>query len=359
MTELVVEAVRKSLGRQQVLKGAGFTAEKGSVTALLGASGSGKSTLLRCIAGLEHPESGRILIGGQPVFDGAAGLSVPPERRQVGFVFQSYALWPHRTVEENVAYGLRLRKVERQEQRRKVADILEIMGLGALASRYPAQLSGGQQQRVAICRALVYRPQVLLLDEPLSNLDQKLREEARYWIRKLILELQMCAILVTHDQTEALAVADHIMLLQEGAIVERGTPQGLYANPQTFHAANFIGTNNVVEGRLAQAGDGSQLIAGDGWAVPGVLQGGLAGVGVGEGSGAAAKAVVRSEEVEVCDAGAAEALEMQLLDSIYLGDRWEYRCARGGLHIKAYGNRQLPAGPVGVRLPREKVWIFA
>lgn len=354
MTELVVDSVRKILGQQQVLKDASFSAEKGTITALLGASGSGKSTLLRCIAGLERPESGRIAIAGQLVCDCDAHVSVPLERRQVGFVFQSYALWPHRTVEDNVAYGLRLRGVPASERQQKIGKILAQMDLAHLAQRYPAQLSGGQQQRVAICRALVYEPKILLLDEPLSNLDQKLRDEARYWIRKLIRDLQICAILVTHDQNEALAVADTIMLLQEGAIVERGAPQALYANPGTFYAARFIGTSNVVKGRFERAPDGSHVIVGDGFELPGILQGGVSW----EGS-CKAKAVIRSEEVCLVPEGAPDAVEMELVDSIFLGDRWEYRLARGGLQLKAYGGGGLPHGSTMVRIPRNKVWIFA
>lgn len=354
MTELVVDSVRKTLGQQQVLKDASFSAEKGTITALLGASGSGKSTLLRCIAGLERPESGRIAIAGQLVLDCDAHVSVPPERRQVGFVFQSYALWPHRTVEHNVAYGLRLRGVPASERQQKIGEILAQMDLAHLAQRYPAQLSGGQQQRVAICRALVYGPKILLLDEPLSNLDQKLRDEARYWIRKLILDRQICAILVTHDQNEALAMADTIMLLQEGAIVERGAPQALYANPGTFYAARFIGTSNVVEGRFERTPDGSHVIVGDGFELTGILQGGVSW----EGS-CKAKAVIRSEEVCLAPEGGPDAVEMELVDSIFLGDRWEYRLARGGLQLKAYGGGGLPHGSTMVRIPRNKVWIFA
>src|SRR4030095_3363605 len=208
MTELVVSDVRKNLGGLPILQGATFSAEKGRILALLGASGSGKTTLLRCIAGLERPEAGRITISGKTVFDGSDDIALPPEARAIGLVFQSYALWPHRTVAENVGYGLKLRGANSAEIQVRVAAILEKLGLAALAARYPDQLSGGQQQRVAICRALVYEPKVLLLDEPLSNLDAKLREEARFWIRKLILELGTCAIMVTHDQAEALAMGD-------------------------------------------------------------------------------------------------------------------------------------------------------
>ncbi len=184
MTDLVVDSVHKTLGSMHILKGASFTAEKGKIIALLGASGSGKTTLLRCMAGLEVPEQGRITIGGKTVFDGPEKIAVPPEQRNIGLVFQSYALWPHKTVVENVAFGLKLRGVSPADIGKRVQATLDQLGLGHLGERYPFQLSGGQQQRVAICRALVYEPSVILLDEPLSNLDAKLREEARFWIRK-------------------------------------------------------------------------------------------------------------------------------------------------------------------------------
>ncbi|HET7412615.1 MAG TPA: ABC transporter ATP-binding protein, partial [Pararhizobium sp.] len=177
MSELVVENVQKWLGGLQILKGASFTAERGSILALLGASGSGKTTLLRCVAGLVQPEIGRIRIGDKTVLDHEKGLVVAPEKRNIGLVFQSYALWPHRTVKENVGYGLKLRGVDKVEMGKRIQNILDKLGLGHLADRYPSQLSGGQQQRVAICRSLIYEPRVLLLDEPLSNLDAKLREE--------------------------------------------------------------------------------------------------------------------------------------------------------------------------------------
>ncbi|MCZ4088594.1 ABC transporter ATP-binding protein [Sinorhizobium psoraleae] len=194
MTELVVSNIQKWLGGLQILKGASFTAQRGSIVALLGASGSGKTTLLRCVAGLEQPEVGQIVIGGKTVLDGERNWRFRRSSATSASSFQSYALWPHRTVKENVGYGLKLRGVAQPDIEKRVQAILDRMGLGHLADRFPSQLSGGQQQRVAICRALVYEPRVLLLDEPLSNLDAKLREEARYWIRKLILDLEICAI---------------------------------------------------------------------------------------------------------------------------------------------------------------------
>ncbi|CDX35659.1 Fe(3+) ions import ATP-binding protein FbpC [Mesorhizobium plurifarium] len=354
MTELIVNNVQKWLGGLQILKGASFTAERGSIVALLGASGSGKTTLLRCIAGLEQPEIGRIVIGDKTVLDGERKIGLPPEQRNIGLVFQSYALWPHRNVRDNVGYGLKLRGVPQAEIASRVQAILDRLGLGHLAERYPSQLSGGQQQRVAICRALVYEPRVLLLDEPLSNLDAKLREEARYWIRKLILDLEICAILVTHDQSEALAAADNILLLQDGRIVQQGTPQDIYSNPNSFYSADFLGANNIVKGRIQKRSGRSTVIAGNGWSLNGTVR-----EANGLGDSDEARAVIRVEQISVSDSPAPEGIEMHLDDSIYLGDKWEYRLRRGDFAAKAHGPRQMPSGKVWARIPAESVWVFA
>ncbi|SEQ10990.1 iron(III) transport system ATP-binding protein [Devosia sp. YR412] len=353
MTELIVENVQKWLGGLQILKGASFTATRGSIVALLGASGSGKTTLLRCIAGLEQPEIGKIVIGGKTVLNGEAKLALPPEQRNIGLVFQSYALWPHRTVRDNVGYGLKLRGVNGDETAKRVQAILDRMGLGHLADRFPSQLSGGQQQRVAICRALVYEPRVLLLDEPLSNLDAKLREEARYWIRKLILDLEICAILVTHDQGEALAAADNILLLQDGRIVQEGAPHEIYTNPNSFYSADFLGANNIVNGKIERVDGGIAVFGGNGWTLGGTVRGGGP-----VSAGSDARAVIRVEQIAVSDQPAPDAIEMELDDSIYLGDKWEYRLRRGDFAARAHGTRKMEPGKVYARIPAESVWVF-
>ncbi|MFS8039002.1 ABC transporter ATP-binding protein [Xanthobacter sp. AM11] len=351
MTELVVSNVHKYLGGHHILKGAAFEAERGSIVSLLGASGSGKTTLLRCIAGLEQPEVGQMRIGETVLFDSERRFVLPPEKRNIGLVFQSYALWPHRTVMENVAYGLKLRGIDKVSAGKKVQATLEKIGLGHLADRYPDQLSGGQQQRVAICRALVYEPRVLLMDEPLSNLDAKLREEARYWIRKLILDLEICGVLVTHDQAEALAASDNILLLRNGVIVQEGAPQEIYTQPETFYAADFLGANNVAEGRIRRTARGA-VIEGVDWTLDGVLR----GIGGQEGMG---KAVIRVEQIAVHATSAPDRIEMSLEACLYLGDRWEYRLSFGDLKVKAFGSRTLAAGSrVFVEIPRDSVWLF-
>jgi len=201
MAELTVENLHLTYGTNPILKGVSLTLNQGEVVSLLGPSGSGKTTLLRAVAGLEAPHQGRIMLRDRTIFDGATHLEVPAEARNLGLVFQSYALWPHKTVFDNVAFGLKLRKVGSGEIATRVKKALDELSLGHLAERFPHQLSGGQQQRVAIARALVYNPPVILMDEPLSNLDAKLREEARAWLRDLIVTMRLSSLVVTHDQS--------------------------------------------------------------------------------------------------------------------------------------------------------------
>ncbi|MGI1607723.1 ABC transporter ATP-binding protein, partial [Klebsiella michiganensis] len=250
MIELSVENLHLTYGDNPVLKGVSMELKRGEVVSLLGPSGSGKTTLLRAVAGLEKPTSGIITIGKTRVYDGNPRSEIPAEARNLGLVFQSYALWPHKTVFENVAYPLKLRKVAAAEIKQRVQTVLEQLGLGHLGSRHPHQLSGGQQQRVAIGRALVYNPPVILLDEPLSNLDAKLREEARVFLRELIVKLGLSALMVTHDQNEAMAISDRILLLNNGVIEQQGTPQEMYGSPRTLFAAEFMGSNNRLHGTV-------------------------------------------------------------------------------------------------------------
>src|SRR5437762_8333933 len=271
---LVVHGVHKRLGENDILKGVSFELRRGEVVALLGPSGSGKTTLLRAIAGLDHPDRGSIVLADQPLFDRERGVEVPAERRNLGLVFQSYALWPHRTVFENVAYPLVLRSKDAGDIERRVHEALTNLGLSALSQRLPHQLSGGQQQRVAIARALVYNPPVVLMDEPLSNLDAKLREEARAWLRELIVRLGLSALVVTHDQTEAMAMSDKILLLNSGRIEQQGTPEEMYSDPVTLFTADFMGSNNRLTGKIVEISNGSALLAGAGWRLWGAAKAG-------------------------------------------------------------------------------------
>lgn len=227
---------------------------RGEMLALVGASGSGKTTLLRCLAGLETPDGGRIRIGDRDVFSASQAIDVPVERRDVGLIFQTYALWPHLTVERNVAYPLERRKLPAAQIRSRVADHLDRVECAALAHRYPHELSGGQQQRIALARALVYEPAVVLFDEPLSNLDPSLREHLRAQIRDLQRRVGFTGVYVTHDQAEAFYVGDHIALLSQGELLQTGTPDEIFKSPANPLAARFAGATNAAEGDLVDAG---------------------------------------------------------------------------------------------------------
>jgi iron(III) transport system ATP-binding protein len=220
--------------------------ESGAFFTLFGPSGCGKSTLLRCVAGLETPDAGDISIGGAEVFSSRGGSFVPPNRRRIGMVFQSYAIWPHMTVLQNVAFPLQVRKQPNVRERARAA--LETVGLAALEKRYASMLSGGQQQRVALARAIVADPAVLLLDEPLSNLDAALRDQMRAELQSLQKRIGLTAVYVTHDQTEALSMSDRIAVMSEGRIVEAGTPEELYYRPRAAFTARLIGGANVFRG---------------------------------------------------------------------------------------------------------------
>ena len=241
-------------GEVRALRGVSFEVGKGELFTLLGPSGCGKTTTLRCIAGLEQPLSGEIFIDERAVSSAAGGVFIAPERRHIGMVFQSYAIWPHMTVFQNVAYPL-AKEAGRGETKERVARILERLSLGSLADRLAPNLSGGQQQRVALARALVARPQVLLLDEPLSNLDAKLREQMRLELKALQEALGITTVYVTHDQEEALALSDRIGLMHEGALLEVGAPPELYLRPAHRVTADFLGTANFVTGTVERSGD--------------------------------------------------------------------------------------------------------
>ena len=227
---------------------------EGSFFTLLGPSGCGKSTTLRCVAGLETPDGGTIRIGGETVFSSHEKIALPTFRRDIGMVFQSYAIWPHMTVFDNVAYPLRIKKLTRAEVRRKVEKSLTAVGLAHLADRPAPNLSGGQQQRVALARALVREPKALLLDEPLSNLDAKLREQMRAEIKRLQSRLGVTTLYVTHDQTEALAVSDHIAVMNGGKIVDLGRPRDIYFRPSSGFTADFVGLANRFNARVTDRG---------------------------------------------------------------------------------------------------------
>ena len=248
MEQVRVEAqqIELAYGATSVLRGISFDVEPGEFFALLGPSGSGKSTLLRLIAGFNQHQAGRLLIGGRDV------TGIPPWKRNVGMVFQNYALWPHLTVARNVAFGLEERKLPRDEVRRRTHAALDLVGLSGYGERRPNQLSGGQQQRVALARTLAIEPQVLLLDEPLSNLDAKLRVQMRQELRRLHKRLGITTIFVTHDQEEAMTICDRIAVMDEGVIQQIGSPVQLFDHPTNRFVAEFVGSVNLYEGEFRE-----------------------------------------------------------------------------------------------------------
>src|SRR5471030_3078287 len=351
MIELSVDNLHLTYGDNPVLKGVTMDLKRGEVVSLLGPSGSGKTTLLRAVAGLEKPTQGRIVIGKNTVYDGTSRSEIPAEERNLGLVFQSYALWPHKTVFENVAYPLKLRKVASTELNQRVQAVLEQLGLGHLGKRHPHQLSGGQQQRVAIGRALVYNPPVILLDEPLSNLDAKLREEARAFLRELIVRLGLSALMVTHDQDEAMAISDRILLLNNGKIEQQGSPQSMYETPDTLFTAEFMGSNNRLPGKVLQR-DGQQVrLLVDGATMQGVARG--------ANTGTEATTMIRVEEVKISATQVENAVQLPLLTCMYLGDRWECLFQHEGgdnISLRAYSRHKLDPGKYWLHMPADKLW---
>jgi iron(III) transport system ATP-binding protein len=351
MAELVAQDIHVRYGKNDVLKGVSARFGDGEIVALLGRSGSGKSTLLRAIAGLETPVAGRITVADRVLFDSEARINLPPEARELGLVFQSYALWPHKTVAANVAYPLKLRKRPAAEIDQAVSEVLAGVGLEAYAARYPSELSGGQQQRVALARALVYSPPLILLDEPLSNLDAKLREEARLFIREVIKTRKLTAVFVTHDQVEAMAIADRIMLLDQGRIVQQGAPEALYSQPESLFVADFMGVNNRVEGKIVARGEGLVQIA--------VGDQRLWGVDKTDGRSDAGTGLVRVEQVGVGEGQGDNHIQAALETSLYLGGRWEHVFrAPGGARVRAETQRPLAPTAYALHVPREHLWVF-
>ncbi len=245
------KSYRTDRGMVRAVQRLSFSMSPGEFLTLLGPSGCGKTTTLRCVAGLEIPDRGEVRIDETPVFSSSKGIMVPIERRDIGMVFQSYAIWPHMSVFENVAFPLKTRKgFSRKEIRTRVEECLRLVQMDEFIFRPATQLSGGQQQRVALARALIKEPKLLLLDEPLSNLDAKLREEMRLEIKELAKRLGMTMLYVTHDQVEALAMSDRILVMRDGAILQQGSPTEIYTSPQSQFVASFIGAANFLEGQV-------------------------------------------------------------------------------------------------------------
>ena len=344
MVEVRVENVRKTYGKVEALKGVSLNFRSGALTAILGPSGCGKTTLLRSIAGFIEVDAGRIFFESEEV------TGLPPQRRGTAMVFQNYALWPHMTIFQNVAYGLRLQKVPAEEIQRRVRKVLELVEIGNLAdveSRKPSALSGGQQQRVALARALVVEPKVLLMDEPLSNLDAKVRQRLRVELRRLQRQVGITAIYVTHDQEEALALADTVVLMDQGTIVQTGTPQEIYLRPTTAFAAEFLGVSNQLEG---EATDGKLVLAGQPMPYAGPVRGKATVI--------FRASDIQMEEPSVLPRPGTVALNGVLEESLFLGAHYRHYIRLGAMVVMADSPERRPAGPVRLVLPSEKVQVF-
>lgn len=262
MTGISIGGLTKSYGDVQAVKGVDLEVKDGEFVTLLGPSGCGKTTTLRCVAGLEVPSSGTIQLGSEIVFD--KRVTVPVHRRSIGMVFQSYAIWPHMTVRQNVRFPLKMRKMSSSEGVKRVDEALTAVGLGSYGDRYPSELSGGQQQRVALARALVAKPDVLLYDEPLSNLDATLREQMRYELKRIHLDSGTTSLYVTHDQDEALVLSDRMCLMKDGVIVQEGHPRDVYERPLSRFAVEFLGAANIITLAEARASSNTVIMEGGG-----------------------------------------------------------------------------------------------
>ena len=329
-----VTGLTKRFGEVTAVNDVSFAIAEREFFTLLGSSGCGKTTTLRCVAGLESGDAGRIAIGGETVFDAAAGIDVGSERRAIGMVFQSYAVWPHMSVFDNIAYPLRIKRVGREAIARRVADVLAILDMAKLGARMPSQLSGGQQQRVALGRALAMNPKVLLLDEPLSNLDAKLRESMRAELKQIQKETGLPILYVTHDQVEALAMSDRIAVMAHGVVHQLAPPDAIYRRPATRFVLDFVGAVNTLpcrivgeaDGRIELAlADGSRLTMPTPPAVPDAAELELA---------------VRPEDVDVHPPTAGLPSARVILQS-FIGTGFDYRLSLGGATVRAQTGKQV------------------
>ena len=354
--DLIIEGLTKQFATASsvAISDINLTVKEGSLATLLGPSGCGKSTTLNCVAGLEEPTEGKIRVGDFVMSDTSKGLILPPEQRHLGMVFQSYALWPHMKVFDNVAFSLKLQNVNRNEMKKRVMDSLDLVGLADLANRYPFQLSGGQQQRVALARAVVTRPRLLLLDEPLSNLDAKIRELARVWVRELQQRVGITTIYVTHDQSEAFAMSDMIAVINKGVLLQFAPPEELYSHPATQFVAEFIGATSFLKGAIATI-DGNKITVR-------VANGDI--LKLTDHSGKAWNVnqnvviAIRSERVEMAGSKSGNILNAGVKNSTYLGSKWQHVVDTGSGTLKVETTDTVTNDRLSLYLPPDAILLF-
>lgn len=356
MAEVIVEALGRRIGAHEVLKNVSFRVADGEFVTLLGPSGCGKSTTLNALAGLDVPTSGRITMGGRVLYDKARDIFVDARFRDLGLMFQSYALWPHMTVAQNLDFTLMIRKIRGEEARRRIAETLALVDMETYAGRYPGELSGGQQQRVALARTLVYRPRVLLLDEPLSNLDAKLRDKAREWLRDLQQRTGVTTIYVTHDQTEALSLSDRIIVMEKGRIVQDGTPSEIYDSPVNSFVADFVGASNLLPAEIEYIGSGHLKIA----IGPDLFL--TTTSGAGQISSGPVMLSIRPERIEmVSDASSTgmNEFDAEVHSSSYQGARHVHVFKLGSHYLRVESSAPLATKTARVRLPGNALRILS
>jgi putative spermidine/putrescine transport system ATP-binding protein len=349
VTRLEIKHLIKRFGDVVAVKGVDLHVKAGSLVALLGPSGCGKTTTLRMIAGLEQPSEGDILFNGESI------LAIPTDKRNIGMVFQRYVLFPHMNVEKNVGFGLRMRGANKSDIAKRVAEVLEIVQLKGFEKRFPSQLSGGQQQRVAIARTVITNPRVMLMDEPLSNLDAKLREEMRAFITKLQKQLGITTLFVTHDQVEAIELADQIGVMFDGNLEQFGTPEEIFNRPRTPRIADFMGATNLIKGTLVTK-EGNES----------VLETPLKTFRVGhvakQDVGTQVTATIRPEHIEFAGSDTTEnTFTATIREAIYYGGTVNYKVQSGELllQIKDRSTRRFVVGEeVRIQLAKEHLWIF-
>ncbi|MBI5354753.1 MAG: ABC transporter ATP-binding protein [Chloroflexi bacterium] len=359
--DLIIQGLTKKFvtSNSVAIADVNITVKEGQFTTLLGPSGCGKSTTLNCVAGLEQPTVGSIRVGDFVMTDTARDLILPPEQRHLGMVFQSYALWPHMKVFDNVAFALKLQKRPSDEIKQRVQESLALVGLEELADRYPFQLSGGQQQRVALARAVVSRPKVLLLDEPLSNLDAKIRESARIWLRGLQKQLGITTVYVTHDQSEAFAMSDMIAVMSMGKLQQYAPPEEIYERPANRFVAEFIGVTSFITGTIQKV-EGKRgtlkLASGELLTIRKESKSDHAWK-----EGETAAVAIRSERVEVLteDSTRENTVRANITSRTYLGSKWQYTVETAGGSLRLESTDAIQGDSVFMYLPPDSIILLA